>query len=327
MKAYPIKRTQFEFSRHRPNRLAILLALLLALSLSGNAAQYFSHLMDSWDTLYTENANSRDTYFTIHNVRQAQTLSKGKGIKVGVIDAYFALNAYPDLYAGGQDFAGEPDALYTDRSHGWQMASVLREIAPECEIYALNLSHENEEKMVDSIISAIDWAKRNGISVLTLSQGEISAQNRPRLDEAVNAAVADGITTCFIHYDNPNNLLPYSTTPYLGDYGRDPDINVFHYDYSGIRPTQIRRYMERETPPESGDDVPYFSFSSMSPVTAGFAAILKSIDPLLTPAECKQLLIDTSYQLDYTGVMEWETGISEHTVDLYQAALAAQRRA
>lgn len=180
--------------------------------------------------------------------------------------------------------------------------------------------------MVDSIISAIEWAKQNGISVLTLSQGEISAQNRPRLDEAVNAAVADGITTCFIHYDNPNNLLPYPTTPYLGDYGRDPDINVFHYDYSGIRPIQIRRFMDLEMPPESGDDVPYFSVSSMSPVTAGFVAILKSVNPSLTPAECRQLLMDTSYQMDYTGIMEWENGISERTVDLYQAALAAKRQ-
>ena len=33
-------------------------------------------------------ANSRDTYFTIHNVGKAHEISKGKGVKVGILDNF-----------------------------------------------------------------------------------------------------------------------------------------------------------------------------------------------------------------------------------------------
>lgn len=45
----------------------------------------------------------------------------------------------------------------------------------------------------------------------------------------------------------------------------------------------------------SGNDLPYFSFSSMSPVLAGFVALMKSINQNLTSDECKEILIKTSY--------------------------------
>lgn len=43
--------------------------------------------------IYFNNANSRDTYFTVHNVKEAHKYSKGKGIKVGIIDWCFDAKA------------------------------------------------------------------------------------------------------------------------------------------------------------------------------------------------------------------------------------------
>lgn len=310
------------------NRIATaVLAACLAVSIAGNLYQLFSDGGGGpaevvMEPLNQTDANSRDTYFTIHHVREAQALGKGKGVRVGVIDAYFDMDGAPGLYAGGNDFSGDPDGLLNLRSHGWQMATVLREIAPECEIYALNISHENEARRMETIVEAIRWAEQNGLDVLTLSQAQAPEKYRPAFDAAIDAAVGQGIVTCFIHCDNPNNLLPYSVTPYMGDYSRDPDVNVFHYDYNTIWPDRLRAFQKRTAPPDSGDDMPFFSYSSMSPVTAGFVAILKSIDPTLTPAEYKQVLVDTSYPMEYAGVMEWENGVSEHTVDIAAAARA-----
>lgn len=308
-----------------------ILTVLLIISLIGNGIQSFkkSKELDDYDPIiYQENGNSRDTYFTIHHVKEAWQFGKGKGIKVGILDAYFAFDEYPDLYTDGQDFSNEEngDALKKWKSHGWSMAYVLREIAPECEIYALNISHESEDKKVDSLIAAIDWAIQSKLDVLTLSQEEISKKNRERFDRAVNKAIENGIVTTFIHYDNPKNLLPYSTTPYLKHYNREPDVNIYHYDYNDINIDLLREFNNRQTPPDSGDDVPYFSYSSMSPVLAGFVAILKSIDNTLTPEEYKQLLIDTSYSMEYKGVMRWENGISEHTVDINKAASVLSKK-
>lgn len=306
------------------NLPAIILGACLAVSAACNGYQFFSGNPGGEEAfqepVLQTDANSRDTYFTIHHVREAQALGKGEGVKVGVIDAYFDLDGEAGLYAGGNDFSGEPDGLHKQRSHGWQMATVLREIAPECEIYALNISHESDARRVESIIDAMEWAGQNGLEVLTLSQAQVPEQYRPAFHEAIDRALERGIVTCFIHCDHPGNILPYSVTPYMDDYSRAPDVNVYHYDYNTIWPDQLRAYQNRTAPPESGDDMPFFSYSSMSPVTAGFVAILKSIDPTLSPAEYKQLLVDTSYPMEYVGVMEWESGTSEHTVDIAKAA-------
>ena len=305
-------------------KINLILIVALIISLLGNGFQF---ILWHYETIQQSSANSRDTYFSVHHVKEAQQIAKGAGVNVGILDSSFALSGFPNLFAGGQDFGNNENALNKNQGHGWQMAIVLREIAPECKIYALNISNENENKKVDSIITAIEWAMQNDIDILTLSQGEISSENRERLDAAVNTAVESGIVTTFIHYDNPMNLLPYSTTPYFeGEYNRKPDINVYHYDYNPIRPAQIRAYEKNDTPPESGNNMPYFSYSSMSPVTAGFVAILKSVDGSLSPAEYKQVLINTSYSMDYIGAMEWESGNSPHTVDIYQAALQLQQR-
>lgn len=294
-----------------------LLIIILFLSLLSNGVQYVTK---HFDRIYTENSNSRDTYFSIHNISEAHQITKGEGVKVGILDNSFAISHFNNLFAGGIDFGNNQKSLEKEQGHGWQMAATLREIAPECEIFALNISMGNEAKQVDSIIAAIEWAVQNDLDILTLSQAEISEQNRDRLDAAVNKAVENGIVTTFIHYDNPVNLLPYSVTPYHeGEYSRTPDINVYHYDYNCIWSAQIQAFENRNMPPDSGNDIPYFSFSSMSPVTAGFVALLMSIDSSLSPAQYKQILIDTSYAMDYTGIMEWETGRSEHTVDIMKA--------
>lgn len=64
---------------------------------------------------------------------------------------------------------------------------------------------------------------------------------------------------------------------------RKPDINIFHYDYNGF----------------AKGNPPYLSLSSTSPVTAGFVAIFKSINNNLTPSEYKDILIQTSYSMNY----------------------------
>lgn len=44
-----------------------------------------------------------------------------------------------------------------------------------------------------------------------------------------------------------------------------------------------------------GDAIPYFSMSSMSPVLAGFIAILKEVNNGLTPDEYREILVKSSY--------------------------------
>lgn len=248
-------------------------------------------------TIMFTNANSRDTYFTIHNVSSAHNVSKGKGIKVGIMDTSYAYEKHRDIYAGGVNFSGKTD----DREeHGYWMTNVLKEIAPDCTVYALNIQSYNEDEKINNMIKAIDWAIENKIDILTYSGMEISESNRKQLDIAVNNAIKQGIVTTFINYDNPDNIYPSVMFP-LEQRGksRSPDINIFSYDYNILFTDLYINFTLQKEAAKSGNDVPFFSYSSTSPVTAGFIAILKSINNALTPKEYKDILIKTSYKMDY----------------------------
>lgn len=223
---------------------------------------------------------SRNTYFSIHNITQAHEKSKGEGIRVGILDWGFGFMEHGELYSGGLDFTGNSFNFNHVSEHGYWMALVLKEIAPGSEAYALGtFVPDNESAWVDALIAAINWSIENDIDILTLSHQRIGEPNKARFDEAVNRAVEHGIVTTFIHQDNPNNILPFGFMRYrrgMEGYARNPDINIYHYD-------------------NISSDAPTFSFSSMSPVTAGFVAMLKSIDNTLAPGEYRNILFETSY--------------------------------
>lgn len=277
--------------------------------------------------IFFNNANSRDTYFTIHNIKKAQNVSKGKGIKVGIIDWLFAYNNNKSLYSGCADISGESQCLYEHNGHGLMMATTLREIAPECEIYALNSTFCNENGEVNRIEffeNAIAWAIENKIDVLTYSNAAFIGDDKERANRAVEKAVQNGLITTFIHNDSQHNIWPYGCFSFNNNQGfiRTPDVNVYHFDYNALFIPIYQRYIkeiEACNKIRSGNDLPYFSFSSMSIVLAGFIAILKSINPSLTSKDCKKLLISTSYEISQQGENWYDLNPCEHIVDIAKA--------
>ncbi len=227
-------------------------------------------------------------------------MSKGAGVKVGIMDHSFGYEVHEGLYAGGENFQTDEwgESFNETSHHGFWMASTLREVAPDVEIYALGTYSSDEAAKVDAMVRAIDWAIEHDLDVLTYSAERFSAENRPRLDAAVDRAIQHGIVTTFIHYPHEGNLLPTWLGPRSGDDEREPDVNILHYDYQVIFTEQYLEWLDKGE--ESGYR-PYLSISSTSPVTAAFVAILRSIDPDLSPAECKRILMETSRPMTFEG--------------------------
>ncbi len=268
--------------------------------------------------LVLPDANSRATYFTVHNLWAAQRISRGAGVRVGILDHYFGLDEHADLYAGGENFVSDgAESLRSIDEHGYWMAVVLREVAPDVEIYALNTSTRDEAEKVAAMVKAIDWAIGHHIQVLTYSDRAFSAANRPALDDAVRRAHRAGIVTTFIHYPLATNLLPGWIGPRTGDDGRDPDVNILQYDYSKVFVDKLLRWQRGETHDYS--QRPFLSISSTSPVTAGMVAMLLGVDATLDPATVKRVLVETSRP--YT--LEGRTGA--HTADAYAAVLRVRQ--
>ena len=267
-----------------------------------------------WNIHY-ENANSRETYYSIHNVKEAHKYGKGKDIKVGIIDWCFGLNEHADLYTGGIDVSDKPFCLYDKSEHGYWMACALREIAPECEIYAINyLNGNNWDTRAEYIVKAINWAIENNIDILTYSSMRFNDEERLIIDNIVDSAVSKGIITTFIHYDYEKNIYPGALFK-SGSDQREPDIRILHYDYNTMHITRYEKYISMNKEDiVSGDNVPYLSMSSTSPVLAGFIAIMKSINKYLTLNEYKKILKETSYTTNFTGYAKWDTNITADNV-------------
>ena len=283
----------------------LLISLVISLGFNVFMANYIGKQNSSArSNLVFGDANSRDTYFTLHNVAKAHEISKGKGIKVGILDDSFGYNRHPDLYSGGADFAGK-DSLYLETEHhGYWMAITLKEIAPEAEVYALGVDFDSEEAKVRTMLDAIEWAIDNDLDVLTYSSSQFSEENEKKLNVVVDKAMERGILTTFIHYYHPGNILPDGLFAYRGDADynrREPDLNILHYDYNVMIIPRYLEYLSSSEEDRARLTPPFLSISSTSPVTAGFVALMKSVRNDLPPAEYKRILMETSRNLIYRG--------------------------
>jgi hypothetical protein len=234
-------------------------------------------------------ANSRETYFTLHQIREAQAISKGKGCKIGILDHSFGMAHHPKLYAGGANFVpGNDDFLQQRQWHGYWMATVLREIAPEVEIYALNTrTFKNRQLDAGAIARAVEWAIDNHLDVLTYSAEAFEGESQKILNKALNRAHTAGIITTFIHTGHPRNILPSGLFSGQDD-GREPDVNIFHFDYTVVA---LKPW----------NNQPFLSISSTSPVLGGVVAMMKSAHPSLTLDQCQKILRDTAHAIDFHG--------------------------
>lgn len=257
---------------------------------------------DEPSVLVFPGANSRETYFTMHNIREAQAISQGKGCKVGILDHSFGMAIHPELYAGGKNFVEDSDEFLTKREwHGYWMAVTLREIAPQADIYALNThSFKSPDSDAEAIGRAIDWAIENHLCVLTYSRAAIAGDQRKILESALNRAHEAGIVTTFIHTEHPGNILPSGLWSRPID-GREPDVNVLQYDYTVVKIGWKEDKEAIRNSPASTFYSAFLSVSSMSPVVGGVVALMKSLRPDLSPAECQKILRETSHTINYRG--------------------------
>ena len=293
--------------------LFLLLAGALGVSLFYNYQFITQNRL--WHINYTD-ANTRPTYDDYHHITAAQQLATGKGVKVGILGKYFGYDTNRELYAGGMNFTGDERAFREVDEHGLWMATTLCEIAPDVEIYALNARSNDRSAEKNAIIQAVDWVIENGIDILTYSASSFRDGDREEIDRAIKKAIEHGIVTTLIHYNLPENILPWGFIPSpIEVYKREPDVNIYHFDYNMLLLFKYEKFLANGSKRTgSWGDLPHFSNSSMSPVLAGIVAMMREIDPQLSPAQIKEILVKTSYPVEYEG------STAPHVVDA-EAAL------
>ena len=253
---------------------------------------------------------------------------RGAGIKIAIVDTGLDA-AHPD-FAGrviaGASFVGGD---YGDENgHGTHVAGITagdgsalggtyRGVAPEAQIYVARVLDRNGSGSMSGVMAGVEWAVDQNVHVINLSLGGAgSSDGQDALSLTCNAAVGRGIAVLVA----AGNAGPGSRT--IGSPGAATDvITVGAVD----RDDGVARFSSRgptadgRTKPDicfPGTDIVaaraagtsmgspvsdrYTAASGTSMATphgAGLAALLLQANPVLTPADIKQALMDTALDL------------------------------
>src|SRR5688572_31905291 len=117
----------------------------------------------------------------------------GRGVRIAIVDSgVHAAHPHVGSVAGGvtiTEHGEHPD--YADRlGHGTAVAAVIREKAPDAELFAVRIFAERLTASVGSLIRALDWAARSRIHLVNLSLGTTRPEHAIALRGALHRAAA-----------------------------------------------------------------------------------------------------------------------------------------
>jgi hypothetical protein len=241
------------------------------------------------------------------NVHKAWEITKGTGIIIAVSDSGFHLN-HPELVGRIADKAqfGPIDFDRPNQEfHGTDMSRIALSVAPEAKIAPLlcsaqwtNKRDEYNRNLAINVSKSFLHAKERNIDIITSSWAGWFNKDENLL--SIFRQTADsGVVVSWIHYPNDYPGILRSSFVYtirkkyqLGFADR------FLKDEPGFHPVEI----------EAG-------LSGTAPQAAGIAALVKSVNPQLSPKEIKDIILENSTPI----------GEGVHIPDAYLSVLAAQK--
>jgi hypothetical protein len=110
-------------------------------------------------------------------------------VRIAIIDSgVHAAHPHVRGIAGGIAIMpdGREDQDYTDRiGHGTAVTAVIREKAPQADLFAVKIFHDSLAARIEPLLQAIDWCLRHGMHIVNLSLGTHNPAHEPPLRQAV----------------------------------------------------------------------------------------------------------------------------------------------
>lgn len=154
------------------------------------------------EAVYTAKSQLVDWGLTLLGIPTYWKQTRGKGVKVAILDTGIAPN-HPDLtnaWRDARDFAGSQYGASDAQGHGTHCAGIIAArddaggvigVAPECDLYVGKVLGDNGSGDVSAVVAGIRWAIDKKVDVLSMSLG--SSAGDEQLEGAIKAALAAGI--------------------------------------------------------------------------------------------------------------------------------------
>jgi minor extracellular protease Epr len=330
-------------------RLASPIKKVLPVRMIGPAPHFFDKISKSELELLE---NRDEIMANLNTVRAPETwsLSTGKGVKIGILDTGIDRDHRDLPVVGGVSvIPGETD--WDDKDgHGTHCAGIvgarkndfgIAGVAPDCDLYAIKF-HNGDGASIDQMIAGMTWAARNNMDVLSMSQwntaGDATADEEP-WEDVQRAAQLLIDNNCIVVgiAGNSGYGPPFYPTHFVTNPGRCPAILAVGAVHNNKQPwigssfgpetLPIRQGVEIVAPGvdilstyNDGEYVRYTGTSMACPHVAGAAALIRQIQPTLTPLEIRQYLRENSLDIEQSG-FDIKTG--KGVLDCYAAVSAA----
>jgi type VII secretion-associated serine protease mycosin len=271
------------------------------------------------------------------NAEQAWKVSTGKNVVVAVVDTGMDLD-HPDLKANlvpGYNTLEENNNPHDDNGHGTHVAGIIGAIAnngigaagvaPNVKIMPIRALGD-QGGSAQSVAAAIQYAADHGAHVMNLSLG--SPRSSKVIETAIKYALKKGVSVVAAmgnsgDQGNPR-MYPASYPGVVAVGALDPDdkptswsdwgdwqaVSAPGYGIWSTFPTyetslyRIAKQNPGALPPECKIELGYSAVSGTSqasPVVAGVVALLKSLDPAMSPAQVRDRIMKSARDLGPGG--------------------------
>jgi subtilisin family serine protease len=228
--------------------------------------------------------------------------ASGRGVRVCVVDSGID-GTHPDVGQVLGSFAvdgapGELSVVPDDTGdlcgHGTACASVIRSIAPECELYSVRVFGERYASSGDAFITALRWALQQSFDVVNLSLSTSRQRFAQTLHALADEAYFGGMLLVTAAHNTPVESFPwrFASVISVGSHSaRDPGLVLYNPD----PPVEFFAHgTDVDVAWLEGRRARITGNSFAAPHVTGYCALALSKHPDLTPFQVKNLLYLTA---------------------------------
>jgi subtilisin family serine protease len=245
---------------------------------------------------------------TFSRIDRASGLSSGKGTTVAILDWQFDLTGKEaNKYINPTSIVPGEEIGKLKPWHGEWMAETVHQIAPDAKIIPIKARGLKSGSYEESLIRGIHFAADQGAEVVTSSMGPL--KHSELLHAAVDYAEQRGTIFVDVH---PEYLVGDDQETRLCDPG-ECNAKIIHAGIVSVP--------DHPTSPEPNRDIyvwPYdleakykdgWGYSNGPPVIAGVIALMKSVNPNLTPQDVRRIIVDTAFMREGFRVLDAEAAV------------------
>jgi subtilisin len=224
--------------------------------------------------------------------------STGRGVRVCVVDSGIEAG-HPRVGEVTESVAVsivddevlvEPDTLGDLCGHGTACAGIIRELAPDCELYSVRVLDEGFVGSGPVLVEGLRWAIEQGFDVINMSLSTTKRRFVEDLHELADAAYFRRSIVVASAHNMPVASYPWRFSSVISVASHDLEDPLAYYRNPDPPVEFFARGVDVRVAWNGGVTMRSTGNSFATPHITGICALIRAKHPQLTPSEVKTLL-------------------------------------